>query len=430
MATSYTNQAHTVDAVRPARRRRKLVTWTLVLVVIFIAACAVLFQVGLWRGRVAIDARRNDVAKRWLSMTGLCWRKNAEWYYLNAIVNRRSLDFDAVERNLKKAHELGWPVSELERQQNLAFIQTGQFQQIGNKWSELFLSAGSDGPEICKAYVDYALSRFRADEAATVIEGWKTDFPDDPEPYVTEGTINSVLLAWSRAETSFREALEIDPTNDEARIKLADALIQQLKFSEADAELRKVSKSSATEPHVISALAHCVAQQGRLDEALDSLEEALEEKPSDETLLRELGRLQLMQGENEEAIAALTPVLESHPEDTEIRYALAQALRNHGEEQAAQQHFRLVDEGTKALRELSRLTAHVTQNPADVETRFKIGSVTWKWKSRRDGVAWLQSVLEFSPKHTPTHKLLAQHYEESGDRKKAKYHKKMSEGDE
>lgn len=405
--------------------RRKWFTWLIVFGMLLVACCAVLSQAGLWQSRLALDARQNSRAASWLRVAGMCWPRNAEWHFLSAVVSRRAERFPEVESHLRMAHKLGWSVSDLEREQTLAMAQTGQFRIVGNKWSNLFKTAGSDGPEICEAYVNFALSRFRLDEAASVLEGWKADFPEDPAPYMMEGKINVVQMQWDRAEASFRRALKIDSALDEARLELAKCLIEKLDFLHAEEQLEAVSENFQSKPEVIAALANCVAQRGELQEALQLLESGVSSHPDDEILLGALGRLQLMRGQNEAAIAALKPVLAIAPANTEIRYALAQALRNSGDEKSAQEHFRLVDEGTRALRSLPQLQSKIAADPSDLDTRFTIASVTWKWKSRKDGAAWLQSILDFDPQHRGANQLLAEHCENEGNLERAAYHREM-----
>lgn len=411
---------------RRSTRRRKWLTWSILTVIILVVGCASLAQIGLWRGRVALEARQNKIAVYWLHVAGICWQRSAEWHFLSAIACRRAEDFEAVGEHLQKANELGWSIKELEREQTLALAQTAQFEKIRDDWAELFRTAGSDGPEICLAYINFALSRFRLDEAEAVLEGWKHDFPNDAGPHAKEGKINMVLLQWDAAEASFRRSIEIDPTLDEARLDLASCLIERLKFKEAEQQLRATSDDFRATPRAIVSLSRCISQRGEIDEAFRLLEVGIESSSDNVLLLGELGRLRLMQGDYEAAISALNPVVERTPANTEIRYALAQALRNSGDKEAAQEHFRLVDEGTRALRKLPQLQTKINANPSDVETRFKIASTTWRWKSRRDGVAWLQSILEFSPEHQGAHELLAEHYEAIGDTERVEFHKKMS----
>ena len=88
-----------------------------------------------------------------------------------------------------------------------------------------------------------------------------------------------------------------------------------------------------------------------------------------------------------------------------------------------------MDEGTRALLQLSRLTSQVVEDPSNVELRFKVASITWQWKSRSDGEAWLRSVLEYDPKHADAHKLLAEHYASVGRNKEAEFHRKLAKGE-
>ena len=182
-------------------------------------------------------------------------------------------------------------------------------------------------------------------------------------------------------------------------------------------------------PEILTSLAHSVLQQGRTDEAGEILAAAIKRHPSDPGLMAETGRLHLEVGELDKAVKYLSAVVELQPENTVLRYALAQALRSLGREDEAQKHFKLVDEGTRALLQLSRLTGQVVEDPSNVELRFKVASITWQWKSRSDGEAWLRSVLEYDPKHPGTHKLLAEHYDSVGRKEEAEIHRKLAQGE-
>ncbi|MDA7504003.1 tetratricopeptide repeat protein [bacterium] len=401
--------------------------YTLIAVLILLVAmAAVLFQVGLWRAQVAIEARQHQRAMNWLSGVSWIWPRNAEWYYLSARSSRRLKNFDRVEKHLKVAFEQGWPREQLEYEQILALAQTGQYEKVGSRWPQLFQNAGSDGPEISHAYINASLARFRLDIAATALASWKADFPNDPDPYFMEGKITMVLQRWEDAELLLKQALEIDPRHTLAREQLAEAYIKQLKYQQAIAELQTLMNDHP-KPITKSRLVHCLVQQGETEAAQKLLEAALINTPEDKNLQSEMGRLLSKLGQHAEAIPYLQSVVDLHPEETETRYALAQALRANGQEQEAAAHFNFVDEATKALLTLSRLTTKVVESPSDVETRFRVAEITWKWKSRSDGESWLRSVLEFDPNHQPTHQLLAKHYQLTGDVKRAEYHKSMAE---
>ena len=205
--------------------------------------------------------------------------------------------------------------------------------------------------------------------------------------------------------------------------------MKQLKFPEAEVVAKKALIQEPEVPEIIASLAHSVLQQGRTKEAGEILAAAVKRHPSDPGLMAETGRLHLEMGELDKAVKYLSAVVELQPENTELRYALAQALRSLGREDEAQKHFKLVDEGTRALLQLSRLTGQVVEDPSNVELRFKVASITWQWKSRSDGEAWLRSVLEYDPKHPGTHKLLAEHYDSVGRKEEAEFHRKLAQGE-
>jgi tetratricopeptide (TPR) repeat protein len=423
-----------VPVVRTLRRKKsrfqlRKATTVLVLTGLVVVGCGLISQIALWKASLAIERRDNQDAEWWLRIGSWTWQRSGEWYYLSSIVNRRNEDFGKVETSLKAAHQRGWKSEDLERQQLLALAQSGQFTEVGDRWSELLVDAGSDGPEICKSFVNYSLSRFQIAEASTVIDAWKRDFPDDPEAWFVEGRILVVLQRWPDAERVLRQALQRDPVHQKSLKELTIPLMKQLKFPEAEAVAGQALKAEPESAEITASLAHCVLQQGRTDEASEILEAALKRHPSDLGLLAETGRLLLELGKLDQAVTYLNRVVELQPENTELRYALAQALRSLGKEQEAQQHFKLVDEGTRALLQLSRLTSQVVEDPSNVDLRFKVASITWKWKSRNDGEAWLRSVLEYDPKHTGAHKLLAEHYEGLGRKDKAELHRKLAQSE-
>ena len=117
---------------------RRWLTWLIVLGCVLVGTGLLTFQVSLWRARVAIEDRRHSAAERWLSVARCCWPANGEWHFLSVIVSRRAGEFERTKRELKNAFDLGWPSRELDRQQLLAYAQTGQFTQVGQRWSQLF----------------------------------------------------------------------------------------------------------------------------------------------------------------------------------------------------------------------------------------------------------------------------------------------------
>jgi len=400
-------------------------SWTIGVVVVgFLSASVLLFaQVALWRARVAIEQRRNVDADRWLQLSVFCKSMDAEWHYLSTVVARRSLQFERARDEMRLALQHGWQANDVERQQLLAYAQTDQFDKVGSRWSELFENAGSDGPEVCRSYIRFLMTRFRISEALHILDGWEKDFPEDPGPYVIRGMITANQLRWPEAEELFRQALARDPNHDDARMRLAEAQVEQLKFSEAESNLAIV-RDLSLEGTVWKA--RCAAHLGRLDEAQKLLQDAAVRKPGSGLVYGELGQLQLMKKDFSAAVQSLKAALLAEPVNTQFQYSLAQALMSSGKTEEAQEHFRVVKDASVALESLPQLTRWVIDHPDDIESRFKVAEITWRHKSRRDGLAWLLSVIDFDSNHKAAHQLLATHYSESGEEQKAAYHRQLS----
>jgi hypothetical protein len=54
----------------------------------------------------------------------------------------------------------------------------------------------------------------------------------------------------------------------------------------------------------------------------------------------------------------------------------------------------------------------VSKNPEDIESRYKIGRIFLDFGSPKEGVIWLQSVLDYDANHKPTLEALAAFYED------------------
>ena len=423
-----TNEADGPSTERPRRRRKPLgrAGCLLVLVVALVSLRLLMIQLTLWRAAVCIESRAHESALTWLGVSNLLDSDNAETHYLQARAWRRLREFDKVEVYLKRAYELGWDARDLKYEQLLALAQTGQYDEIGNRWSELFSRAGSDGPEICNAYVTKSFFHFRIDNAVRVLDGWASDYPRDPQPHFLRGQLGEVLQSWADAENAYREALRLGPDRPETRFRLAVSLMKLGKFKEAEGLVRQVLKSEPSHLEARMSLAQCLIKLDQENEARQILDRELRADPKNFDALREMGNLELSVGRHEEALKFLRPAAARFPENAVVRYALARALRKTGETAEADEHYKFVDLATKALLKVNRLTERLIAEPQNVELRYDVAMITWRYNSRDEGAKWLRSVLEFDPHHKPTHTALAKHFEMNGDAQRAVHHRRLA----
>ena len=420
---------------RPVRAKswpRLIATWFIFVVVIGLG-CALLFQVSIWRASEMLETRAHQSALSWLntadnlSVLPMIDDATGELDYLLARTHRRLEQFDQVKPRLEAAQAAGWSETLLKREVLIAFAQTGQYDRVSAHWSELFQNASSDGPEISSAYVKVMLARLQIESAIAVLNSWKQDFVDDPEPYYLEGQILVVQLRWPDAAKAYAEALSRDSRHVEARIGLAETLMTGVKYEAAHEELSKVLKLEPTHFKAQVMKANCLIRIDRVEDAEKILEQIIKQAPEDYDALVALGELKSMLAEHEKAVELLNRALEIRPEDSQTHYSLAQALQALGKRDAAKPHFDLVAEATRPYQKLSSLTGKLVTNPSDPDLRFDIGIITWKWKSREEGLRWFRSALDLDPHHKKTHSALADHFKITGKQEQADRHRKMAE---
>lgn len=412
-------------------RFRRVSTW---LLIAGLLACTwkLIAEVSLWRAQAAIDSRNHGAAERWLTVARftvpvpVIGADRGELYFQSARLNRRLERFDRVSDDLRQALSYGWDAEAVKREQWIALAQTGRFDRMSSYLADLLTDAGSDGPEICKAYVGWLLSRFQLASAHHVIDVWQSDFTESAEPYFQRGRIYSVTQNWPGAVEQFSETLKRDQFRTDARLMRAKALIQLVRFAEALTDLEIFLKAVPQSTEARIAQANCLANLGKADDACQQLRSMLTEQPNNAEALSLLGRIEQKKGNHQEAREALEKAISIRPIDSDARYALGKTLRLLGNEDAAREHLDFVAESTRALLKLGQLTEKLVQNPGDVELRFEVGRLTWEWRSRDVGEQWLRSVLEYDPQHVPTHEILAKHYDALGDTRLAAQHRKLA----
>lgn len=382
-------------------------------VALIVCAAAVLFialpELALGRVRHLLDTRRTDAAGRWLTVAERTSPRRGAVHFQAARLARRRGDFAEVRRRLQAALAAGWPVDDLRREQWLAQAQTGQVDAMEEHWPALFRDPGSDGPEISRAFVVAALARIRLDDAGRVLDAWEADYPADPGPHVFRGIIHAIRLEWDDAARAYTRALDLDPGDVAARRGLAEAFSKRLRFAEARDAWTAVL---AAEPHDTAAAVgrcDCLVQLGEIDTARRDLAALIARAPGDVAALEVAGRLELAAGDAARAVEHLRRACERRPEDAELRYAFGRALRLAGDGAAAREHLEFREAAAAPLDRLRTLLVELPRDPWNADLRTEIGELTYRWKSREEGLQWIRRALDVDPEHPAARALLESH---------------------
>jgi tetratricopeptide (TPR) repeat protein len=304
---------------------------------------------------------------------------------------------------------------------------SGQVKEAEPRLQEAFEQNVEPRAEVAKELARIYLTSYRLSQAALVIERWRALAPDDSRPYLWSNEIASRTDAEaSILIQNYRAALERDPTLDKARLGLAEQLGRDRRFDEAEQEFRAYLKRHPNDASVLVGLGRNAFQSGDLDGATRHFEAALKVDPRQPDALKELAQAELRLGRVAQACEHFERLTQIQPYDHEVRYAHAQALNVKGDAARARSETEMAARLRKEQDRILQLRYTILQNPNDVESRFEVARWMLDHGHVEEGLKWTREILRSNPRHAPTHRKLAEYYEQHGDPGLANYHRLMA----
>lgn len=398
-------------------------------VLVFAAPWAV-SQYALGRARAALANHDDDAALGWLHTSRKWAPDDGETHFLLARAWRHKARYDEVSQELEEAARLEFPAARLERERRLAIAQTARVHDVAQYLSGMLTAPGDDGPEICAAYVNgYCLSLdFNA--ANRLLDAWIADYPDDPEPHYRRGDLWYALIEWQAAVESYRACLARDPKRTRVRLSLARCLIKMNEPAEAEQHFRQCLKAMPENVEAWLGLGMCLLSLGQADDAREALAHAAQLAPGNFEVRQRLGELELQVGRAEQALEWIRPLAEKWPEDSALASLMAQALQEMGDAAGAKKFWEAVRQGEAASARLDSLIADVRKRPTDLGLRCEIGEMLIRYRSREEGLSWLNSVLQYDQGHRGAHRALADYFSKNGDVGLADEHRRLADSPE
>ena len=376
----------------------------------------------LFRGRRALQHFQTDAGRVWLTAAERFDRDDAETQFFLGRACRRQGQFDDAARHLERAARLGFPLVRIERERRLAIAQTARVREVADYLPGMLESPGDDGAEICAAYVNgYCLS-LDFGTAGRILNAWAADFPNDPEAHFRRGNFWYGQNEWQEAIPAYEKCLELEPSRTKARETLARSLVQMNEPARAEHHFRRCLQESPDNLQIWLGLGMCLMNLGHTDEARRALEHVVALSSRNDEARTRLAQLELLSGRPEAAIEWAGPLAEQWPDDIPLATLMAQAWQQTGYPEKARKYWEVVRRGEQATERLDKLTTEVRKHPDDLELRYKIGTMHLRYRSREDGVNWLNSLLQYNPRHSAAHQTLADYYSRIGDTGLAESH--------
>src|SRR5262249_24129076 len=121
--------------------------------------------------------------------------------------------------------------------------------------------------------------------------------PEHAEAHLWQGRIWDRVNKPAAAVMAYRRAVELDPEQQEARLRLAELLVDGKMFQEAETHFQFVRDRDAGNSRVLLGLARCRSADGRFEEARRLIDAVLTGTPEHAEALTESGKLYVQNGQ-------------------------------------------------------------------------------------------------------------------------------------
>ena len=162
--------------------------------------------------------------------------------------------------------------------------------------------------------------------------------PKDAESWVTLGRLYRVSNSSPEAEKAFKEALKVDPENEEALTGLGSLYMDMGDTKSAIEKLRAATDKAPSE-RSLAALARAYEDVQNYKDAAEALKRALELAPDDIRLVRELAEDLLYSDQVDEALKIYTDLAQAEPRVSDYQLRISQIYRVKGDLAKAREAF-------------------------------------------------------------------------------------------
>ena len=359
--------------------------------------------------------------------------QRADLQYLLGVAQRRSGNVNLAPDFLERARELGWSTEDLDQQERLLVVQTGQ-----TKWAETLLKEAvlEDTPdevaeEIYEALAMGYLMAYQLREGERCLDYWIRWRPEAIPPRLLMATILKRQACSQDAMRAYEEILAIVPEHRPAHMEYAKLLLQGNRIQDAFAHFKYCAEVDPIDPQARLGLAECYNRMGQTQESRAALEFAL--KNTDDEALRavalvELARLAIKDQNYEEAVENLRESVKIEPLDTTAHYTLGSALAKLNRMEEARDEFDRSKQLRAKFDRIGQINDVLLNEPANADLRYEAGTILMELGLDRQGISRLRTVFLYDPRHRKTHEALAAYYEKEGNAEMAASHRQALAG--
>jgi tetratricopeptide (TPR) repeat protein len=352
--------------------------------------------------RQAIDRWEFDEARAHLAVCLEAWPHSASTRFLAARTARRAGRLDEAEKHLTLYQQENGTSRQTAVEWALLRIERGE---MGDAEVYLRKTVGPDDPDAAIVLEALARGFLLTDRFADLRECadlWLQVRPHDTHALYWRGLACERLDDGPGALAAYRDALDADPENVAARLRLAEMLLTRVQEpAEALTHYERARARRPDDPAVVLGLAIAHKQLGHTAEARDLFDQCLATRPDDPRALSERGRLALDEGDLAGAEARLRRAVALTPDDREALHSLIRALRARGSEDEANELEPRLKQLTADLARIQEIIKTVSRDPGNVALRTEAGRLYLRYGHRNEGRRWLVNALRIDPDYAP-----------------------------
>ena len=380
--------------------------------------------------RLALADLRNSKpreAKARLLWCEKIWPRSSEVQRMLARASRMAREPGDAEKRLQAAQKLeGGATERLQLEYLLLRVTTGDTDEPAVALGTYLANGDPESAAILETLAAAYIRDLRYGPAYSTLNRWIELEPEKATPLFWRGWVLERLNQAKSAMDDYRKALEKDPDLFNARIRVAEMLLEDKKPDEALPHLEYLQAKNTENPQVLARLGQCRYLEGKPEEARPLLEKAKISMPDDGPLLLHLAKLDVEGGQAEPAIELLNRLLKRDPGDTEARFLLVNALRLAGKRTEAEAELKEYERQNQMLKEANDLLQTEARTPStDADSVARIGKMLLELGQEPQALYWLDKALERDARCQLAHKALADHFTRKGDAARAAIHQKQ-----
>jgi predicted Zn-dependent protease len=355
------------------------------------------------------------------------WPRDVHTRLLAARAARQAGDFDEAQQHLEEFDQLARDLPDEEAAEGtlewaLLRVQNGDLER-----DEFLLKAvEKNHPQwalIVEALTEGYLRMYRVVEASACLHLWLSRQPDNVRALLLRGQVCQRLHDYKAAAENYRRVVRLVPGHDDARLRLANALLEAGQNREALRHLEQLRRRQPDNSEVLVRLGYGLNNLGRSARARQFLDRVLAREPHNTAALIGRGQLALQVSRVGEAEGFLRRAVAASPHDRKAHFLLYKCLEQAGkttEAAAEKRQWKRLEASMVRIIEIGNRLMPL--KPNDPALHCELGTILLRIGQEELGVRWLHSALQCDARWKPAHAALADYYRRHGDAKRAAGH--------